>query len=191
MDKNAQSVSAYIVVAAELRDEEPREIVLPATAALCGHADEPGGFGANAGSMIVSAGGNLPRTRGFCSFALPGSITGAQVVSATLRAHQEVVFRTGYGELVVDHMDYGSQLEESDFDAPALRAAIGILSRTATIEYKTLNVTNAVRTDIDENRGRTQFRLRWADEPATDAAVFFESTINQFPPELVIRYRNP
>ena len=68
---------------------------------------------------------------------------------------------TELGRLLADHVDIGGVLSESDFDSPALTLDIGTLSTDTTLEYKTLDVTEAVKADALAGRGASAFRLRF------------------------------
>jgi hypothetical protein len=93
----------------------------------------------------------------------------------------------------VDHVDYGAALDSADYDAPALTSNTGTLSTNDAEEYKTLNVTTSVASDL-AGRTRSQFRLRFSAEnnvnfeddyvQFTDAEDFC-CTANK-PPQLVI-----
>ena len=48
---------------------------------------------------------------------------------------------------------------------------ISTLSGTATLEYKTLDVTAEARDDLADGRPCSQFRLRFNTEDGTDAGV--------------------
>jgi|LGOV01.1.fsa_nt_gb hypothetical protein len=137
--------------------------------------------------------------RGFLSFDISSIPPFANIVSATLRAYQEAVTRTPYadlGNVIVDHLDYGTTLDGTDYDLAALQSNVGTLSDNPTIEYKTLDVTTRVEADINDGRARSQYRLLYPTPTDGDSlrdAAFFTSA---YPgtgnlPELVVTYQGP
>jgi len=201
VDKNAQTVGAYIVVAADIRETTPPQMItLSATDALCGSivridSAPNGGIGYSAftSSLVV---GNEPLTpsrtyRMACSFALPN----VRVTKATLRFYQFVPgqiddpFASG-NFVIVDHIDYGNLFTESIYELAPLAANIGTLSTSLVEEYKELDVTASVKNDLTSGRGAAQFRLRFFLEPA-ESGVLFSGPGTGFPPEVVLTYRVP
>ena len=137
--------------------------------------------------------------RGFLSFDISGIPLSANIISATLRAYQEGVNGTPYadlGDVIVDHLNYGSILDGSDYDLAALQSNVGSLSNNAAIEYKTLDVTARVEADINAGRARSQYRLLLptsTDSDNSEDSAFF-TTANCCSgnlPELVITYELP
>jgi len=68
---------------------------------------------------------------------------------------------------VVDHIDYGNQLNADDWtagdpgDSQTLHSNIGVISDNATDEFKNLDVTSSVLDDYLMGRDKTQYRLRF------------------------------
>lgn len=196
VDRNAHSLQAYIVVAADLRDNPPLTLTLSGEPSLCGFVGNT--VGALAPSPIGVGAAAIPLVgpqllRGFCSFDFSSVPPGASVLSANLRFYQSEVFGDPYGvlgDLLVDHLDYGAVLDAGDFDLAALESTIGTIATDAAIGYKTLDVTAAVLNDIDASRTRSQFRARFATEVlgALHFAVF-DGTAEPNVPQLVITYR--
>jgi len=198
VDLNAVTVQAYIVVAADLRDNPRLTLRLPSQANLVGFVvngiDVFNNTDPTAGDNAV---GNSP-DRGFYSFEIQSIPAGATIVSATLRAYQTSVIGDPYttlGNVIVDHLDYGAALNASAFDAAALASNIGTLSSTPTLEYKALDVTASVVADRAAARARSQFRLRFSPLElgpgfANRLAVFDVGTgAGANPPQLVVVYR--
>jgi DNA-binding beta-propeller fold protein YncE len=156
---------------------------------------DPVGGGPKTGDLDPVLGPRLV-ARQFYSFGWTGIPSTVNVRSATLRLYQANVEGFPYanlGSVVVDHVDYGAALDSADYDAPALTSNTGTLSTNDAEEYKTLNVTTSVASDL-AGRTRSQFRLRFSAEnnvnfeddyvQFTDAEDFC-CTANK-PPQLVI-----
>lgn len=202
VDRSAHTVSAYIVVAADLRDNPVQTAVILGNPNACGtvelrrstsEASSSTGFPLTVGNRDELVDGRVDR--GFCSFDLGDRY----ILDATLRVVQFEADADSYmgGDVVVvDHVDFGPTLDGSDFDLVPLAANIGTISSDGALEAKTLNVTTAVREDIVQGRTRSQFRLRYRDdETAPTRRVRFEGYANfdgtplQNPPALIVSYR--
>ncbi|MFO7896599.1 MAG: T9SS type A sorting domain-containing protein [Candidatus Cloacimonadales bacterium] len=120
--------------------------------------------------------------RGYLAFNLPEIPDGYELISATIYVDQ--YFSAGNSELdifpiwdvtpppdtlgcIVDHINYGNQLNIDDWtagdigDPQTITSNIGELSNNANIEFKSLLVTSAVIADYQVNRDITQYRLRF------------------------------
>jgi hypothetical protein len=194
LDKAAQNVSAYIVVAADLRDNPQQTATIAPEAANCGDIDH---FGPDLLLTVDAA--QIPVTardgdysRGFCSFSLGSLPSDADVVSATLKITQ--YFISGpepLGPVVIDHMDYGT-LDESDFDLAALTTGIGTFPLSGNAVLRTLDVASQVAADRQAGRTRSQFRFRLTTESAGrdgGGATYFGPE-GAAPPALQIVYRH-
>jgi hypothetical protein len=134
--------------------------------------------------------------RGFVSFDISSIPSGKTIDEVTLRLYQKEVEGTPYsslGSLIVDHLDYGDSLGSEDLSAGAITSNIGTLTSNASIEWKDLIVTNALKADISASRTRSQFRLRFSTEATgADAWARFESGDNYMGtgnlPQLVVKY---
>jgi DNA-binding beta-propeller fold protein YncE len=175
-----------------------------------------GNFDGEAGSdsSAISVGG-APRTgdvedfftstayRQFYSFDLSRIPAGTIVISATLRLYQASVVGSPYngtlGSVIVDHVDYGTSLDGTDYGAATLLLGnVGTLSSDSSTGYKTLSVSSRVQNDLGNVRLRSQYRLRFSQLDANtnnqdDYAQFtdFEDsccTVNR-PPQLAIVVR--
>ncbi|MDH3311011.1 MAG: beta-propeller fold lactonase family protein [Gammaproteobacteria bacterium] len=145
-------------------------VVAGSSAALDGEAGSDG--------STASAGG-APRTgdveefpgistayRQFYSFDLAKIPLGTIVTAAILRFYQASVSGLPYdgtmGSVVVDHVNYGTALEGTDFAAATLLGNAGTLSRDANLGYKILEVTGQMESDLNNARLRSQYRLRFS-----------------------------
>jgi hypothetical protein len=140
--------------------------------------------------------------REFYSFDLSGVPASATITSATLRLYQEQVGGTPYaklGNVVVDHVNFGTVLHGTDYAAPALAASVGIISSDTTKGYKSLNVLSRVLADRAAARTRSQFRIRFSiqdtdGDGVSDYALFTDAEMSccvaatTQPPRLVIAY---
>ncbi|HSJ06539.1 MAG TPA: hypothetical protein VK936_07550, partial [Longimicrobiales bacterium] len=200
VDRNAHSVSVYIVVAADLRENIPQQVVLSGT--QCGSVRSDGEVDI-ANEIKVGADSppvNPKKTRGFCGFELPAVLDGKRVRSATLRMFQAEVaglaaYSSGLESVLVDHIDYGATLGGTDYDIEPLEAATATLSTDATIGFRLVEVAERVQADLDAGRRRTQFRFRWSTdilpEPGADGAYsYWDNTSDPNPPRLTIVYGN-
>lgn len=136
--------------------------------------------------------------RFFVSFDISSLAPTLHVVTATLRVTQKAVVDTPYvlGPLLVDHVEYGAVLEAGAYDRSPLASAVGTLSTDATLETKTVTVTDAVQSDLTGRRGRSQYRIRFPIETNGDdlsnQAVFHSSettVLLALRPTLIITYR--
>lgn len=171
---------------------------LGSTASLDGFQSSNGG--GNSG-VEVRAGRNVNLvTRGFVSFDLSTIPSGATIEQATLRLYQTSVigdpYGVGGGSIKVDHMDYGSSFENSDYGMSALSTSFGTLSSNATVGWKELDVADSVRNDLTSSRSRSQYRIHLVVEATggdvTGDFAYFEAAENSVgtgnTPQLVIRY---
>lgn len=188
VDKNAQSATAYVVVAADLRENPRVTHTIVGDPVRCGFVSTT----ASASGEMKVADGDNGVSVGLCSFDLPAIPAGAEILSATLRAYQESAPSNfdDNGTIVADHLVYGF-LDEDDDDSPALSSAFGTLSTNPTVEYKTLEVAAQVRADIEASRFRSQFRLRFTHFAELGGTVTFSGPAGPNPPQLVIVYHNP
>jgi hypothetical protein len=122
--------------------------------------------------------GQPPReqvVRGFVSFDLTRLPRGVEIVQAQVDYFQKGItgdpYFKGLGAVVVDAVDYGSSLDADDFDAPAVMEKIGTLSDNGLLEFKGLDVTEAVKTALANGRSRVQFRLRFSKETDDDSNI--------------------
>lgn len=122
------------------------------------------------------------------------------VVSATLRLYQLSVGGSPYtnlGNLVADHVDFGTSIDGADFTGGTLTSNIGEISTSATLGWKTMDVTTYVQRDLDRGVTSSQFRLRFTKNTDSDGDVDlsdFESAENfggtKSYPQLVVTYKD-
>lgn len=139
--------------------------------------------------------------RGFYRFDITGLPAGVNVIAATLRTGQNSVTGDPYGEfggLVVDHVDLGAGLNNTDFGAAPLAAVIGTLSTNATQEAKSVDVTGAVQADVAAARTTSDYRLYFVGAPDGEADDDFVHLTNtgvpgavNVEPVLIIDYNVP
>jgi len=148
-------------------------------------------------TWYIQIGRNATLTeRGFVSFDISSIPSGKVIDEANLRLYQGEVVGTPYsslGSLILDHLDYGDSLGNEDLNASAISSNIGTLTSNATVEWKDLIVTNALKADISSGRSRSQYRLRFTTEATgADAWARFESADNYMStgnrPQLVVKY---
>lgn len=151
---------------------------LSSTPALDGWVRSEGLVNTDNTSMLVGDSGSVDNAtyRGYLSFdltPLPASLTSTNIQSAKLTVHQQSVSGTPYADLktgvlpllssylLVDHVNYGTGLTPSDFDAPVLSNQ-GNLITTPTVGDYSKSVLDALKDDRTNNRTRSQYRLRFA-----------------------------
>ena len=136
-------------------------------------------------------------SRGFVSFSVPSEVAGKIIDQATLRLYQYQVSGTPYAsgnKLIIDHLDYGSELASDDYDRSPISSNIGALTDSPVVEWKDFSVTSAISSDVTAGHSRSQFRLRFSTETDSDSsedvAYFYSnnSGSNTYPPQLVIKY---
>jgi hypothetical protein len=182
-----------------------RQLFKPSETQTLGAAASLDGFrasnlGGNNNIEIRAGRNNALIYRGFVSFdltALPNDIT---VEKAVLKIYQAQIVGNPYGiggNLVVDHLDYGTSLDSSDYNRTATASNIGVLADNATLGMKELEVTERVKNDLSSSRTHSQYRLRFATEtvggsPSGDIA-YFESQENTLHtgnlPQLVVTFK--
>jgi hypothetical protein len=193
VDRNAHSVSVYIVVAADLRDNPIHETTMLPGAMQCGVVERRDGAetSINVAGDLFSAGffddGNRTITwRLFCGFNLPADFAGASVKQATLRMHQRDANGSPF-PAVVDHVDFGPELDAADYSTTPLAANMGMQSNDETIGYRELDVTAAVQDDASSGRSRSQFRVVLLSPEPNSFVSFSRPEPNA--PELVVVWR--
>lgn len=155
----------------------PYGVFVDVTPVVAGSSAALDGEAGNDGSTATA--GGAPRTgdvedfpgistayRQFYSFDIAKIPLGTIVTAAILRLYQAGVTGLPYdgtlGSVVVDHVDYGTALESADFAAATLLGSSSALSSDANLGYKILEVTNRLKSDLDNARLRSQYRLRFS-----------------------------
>jgi hypothetical protein len=155
--------------------------------------------GGNLGVEIRAGRNTNLITRGFISFDLSSIPSSATVESVTLRLYQTGVVGTPYdvgGRLKIDHLDFGSSLENADYNTPSISASFTTLTDNPTAEWKEADVTDTLRNDLTNSRPRSQFRIHFATEniggTVSGDFAYFESADNSTGtsniPQLVVKY---
>lgn len=151
-------------------------------------------------TLEIRAGRNVNLiTRGFVSFGTASIPGGATIQKATLRLYQVKIIGDPYGagiRVMVDHLDYGDSLEHADYGAAAISASFATLSENATLGWKEVDVTDAVRNDRSTGRERSQFRIHMTTENQGGTVqgdfAYFESADNNQgsgnTPQLLVTY---
>lgn len=173
------------------------------TKIITSEASLDGFRGSNGGGnygLDIRTGRNLYLVhRGFVSFDLSTLPEGATITEATLRIYQYKTVGDPYGvggKVVVDHLDYGDSLGNEDYSSAAILSSFVTLTQNDVIEWKDAEVTDRVVDDIDNNRGRSQYRIHHETESAggshTGDFAYYESAENNGgtgnSPQLVIKY---
>ena len=154
--------------------DDGTDVTLLADPAVHGWVTNLGGSVSFGGSVVVgdSSGNPTLAARGIMRFQLTDIPAGATIESATLRVYQMLVEGTPYadlGDLLVDHVDAGAGLSADDFAGGTLQANMGVLSTSAALEIKSLDVRAAVQAALDGGTGRVDFRFRFETETDGDA----------------------
>jgi hypothetical protein len=111
--------------------------------------------------------------RGFMSFNLSGLPAGATIQSIELRFYQQEVRGDPYsklGNLALERVDYGSNLDPGDFATPALDSGT-IGQQTAPGAWYVISDPTLVtwlETELGAGRSRLQLRLRFSQETDGD-----------------------
>jgi len=141
------------------------------------------------------------RYRSYASFELPQIPDGYEVDSVYIRLYQSGAIGnefTGFpiwnvpgGDTmfcIMDHIDYGDYLDSSDWtkgdpgDYGTLHTNIGIISDSAEVGYRYLDITTYVLDDYN-NRDKTQYRIRFPIETDWDYlgdGLFFITSDSDF-----------
>lgn len=128
------------------------------------------------------------QSRGLLGFDI-SSIQGKTVLSATLRVYLAYNFGGSYN-VIVDHINFGNSMTEDDYSLNTLSANIGTISNNDTLEWKELDVTSYVQSDLAAPRTSSQYRFILdtvdANTKAFEDAENAQGTGNR--PELVVTY---
>ncbi len=138
--------------------------------------------------------------RSFVSFDLSSIPKNTNVESATLRLYQTDTEGNPYvagGNLMIDHVDYGNSLEGEDYTLPPLATGIATLTTNGNVEWKEVEVAEAVRSDLANLRLRTGIRIRFTTEKiggqGNGDTASFEAAENSSGtgnvPQLIIKYK--
>jgi hypothetical protein len=192
VDKNANTVAAYIVVAADLRDNPVQTLTILPEPENCSY-HESGDPTLRLNPEILRVGG-IVRYRSVCSFSLQGVPAGVDILSADFRVFQieGSLGTAGDPQVIIDHVDYGT-LETGDFTPyfePALDEGIGTLPIANGPAFETLDVAPEVNADLTASRARFQLRLRTSEVIGAGFA-HYAGPGSDVPPQITITYRKP
>jgi len=127
--------------------------------------------------------------RSFISFELPNIPQGYTLDSAYIRLYQVNSFGNSiYGQFpiwdvlgentmycIMDHIDYGDYIDPGDWtagdisDSGTLCSNIGIISDSCEEGHRYLDITSCVQNDYDNNRNKTQYRIRFTIDTDWDS----------------------
>lgn len=174
-----------------------KTMTLSATASLDGFRSSNGG--GNDG-LDIRAGRNVNLvTRGFVSFDITGIPASATITEATLRLYQTKTIGNPYGvggNLKVDHLDYGTSLDDPDYGTASLISNFATVTTNASVEWKDVVATDQFKNDRSASRTRSQFRIHFTSEvtggDVTGDFAYYESANNSEgtgnTPQLVVKY---
>ena len=197
VDRDAQSVAVYFVVAADVRDHYTLlTTTIPAEQERSGYVNSSG-FVSTA--HLAGDGSDNSSSRMFFSFDLGVLPRDAIVVAARLQG-EDSGGGSGdpygdLGDLLVDHVELGAGLDAGDFASPALEETVGTFS-TARFGTKSLEVTLQLLADLGAGRTHSEYRVGFArltdDDGEIDSAVFHDEELaRDHGPRLVVIYRRP
>jgi hypothetical protein len=175
----------------------PKNRIIYSTPALDGFRSS--NSGGNDVSEIRAGRNESLVSRGFVSFNISDIPSGATIILATLRLYQTQIIGNPYSvseSLKVDHLTFGDSLDASDYGAAALSSSFTTLSQSKVIEWKEIEVSNAVKDDIANARTKSQFRIHFRTEntggDATGDFAYFEAAENTMKsgnlPQLIVKY---
>lgn len=152
------------------------------------------------GPFVMGGAGSLNRN-GLWSFDLSSIPNNATITSATLR-----LFVSGaandpagaMGQFLVDHVNFGATFPAAVGLINVLDFNFAQITDLTTIGERLVNVATEVQDDIDNTRGRSQYRVRGAvgtnNDAITDQTIFTDAdnTANAANrPMLIIEYTTP
>ncbi|HSJ53859.1 MAG TPA: hypothetical protein VLC52_08920, partial [Anaerolineae bacterium] len=137
--------------------------------------------------------------RGFLSFNLSDLPAGATIESVELRFYQQEILGSPYaklGNLVLERVDFGSNLDADDFSTPALDSGTIAQQTSAGAWYVISDPTLVtwLEREASAGRSRLQLRLRFAQETDGDGEEDYVSLLGggllsgQNAPQLIVVY---
>ena len=195
MDKAAQSVSVYILVAADVRDAAPKTLALTPVAAGCGTASvSPGPLTADPGPLQPGRGVASQRT-GLCTFELPDLLKDKSIVGATLTLNQVSMtdaFAQAGGWIRAQSAIFPVPMPNdvmANNNTTILNDSLATLSDSPEAGPRSVDVLSAVAADLAAGRIRTQYRLDSRPSNLEGGAEFSGVTGGATDPRLVVSYR--
>jgi hypothetical protein len=190
VDRNANTVAAYIVVAADLRDNPIQTLtILPEPGNCSYHSRAEEVFRIDPDTLKV---GTVVDTRSLCSFELQDVPAGVEILSADLRVFQIEAGGAveNLSSVLVDHMDYGTlDLDFLDYSRTALTPLIGSFPVETSPTFQTVDVISEVNADLAASRTRSQYRFRVDQVSGPSAVVRLAGPGSGVPPQITITYR--
>ncbi len=177
-------------------------VEIPSIASMDGHV-RSNGFVSTSGTMLLT--GDCDQIfngvgfRQFYSFDISSIPKDIDIINATLYLYMANVSQSpfsNHGNVTVDHLDYGSSLDATDYDTGAIQSDIGVLANNYILEYKALDVTSSVQNDYSFMRTHSQYRIRFSiqdsDSDSETECVSFNDAEDSFslnkPPKLIVQY---
>ena len=195
VDKAAQSVSIYILVAADVRDAEPKSLALTPVAAGCGTAGgSPGGATVSLGAMRPGRSTSSDRV-GLCTFELPDLLKDKSVVSATLTLEQVSMtdaFAQAGGRIRAQSAVFPVPMPDNVFannNTTILNDSLATLSDSPEAGPRSVDVLGAVMADLAAGRTLTQYRLDSRPTGLVGDTEFAGVTGDETDPRLIVTYR--
>ena len=192
VDKAAQSVSIYILVAADVRDAAPKTVTLTPVEAGCGTAgSNSNGEFALPGTIFVGFVG-VGTNHGVCTFELPALLEDRTIVSATLTLQQSAVdvdFEAG-GHVIAQSVVIPVPMPDNvTNETTVILSDLGTLSDSPELGPRSIDVLAALVGDIAAGRNRSQYRFNSVPTNLVQAIRFAGVTGGDDDPELVVTYR--
>jgi hypothetical protein len=173
-EDNNQYTSVIQVIEVEM---EPVTLTLLSEGILDGYLLNDG-TGSSSRDILIGNGEVISTTgelvaRGFMSFDLSDIPAGATIESAELRFYQKEIEGSPYqklGNLVLEHVHYGTRFDESAYDTSALSTAVLQLESSPDAWYILSDHTIAdwIQDSLAAGLSRQQFRLQFSQETDGD-----------------------
>jgi hypothetical protein len=156
---------------------QPETVTLRSEGALDGYWLNDGS-GSNSEDILVGNGDEVDPVgelvaRGFMSFDVSGIPAGSAIDSVELRFYQKEIQGDPYGKLgnlLLEHVDYGSSLGDSAYSAPAIASALLDIESDPGAWYIMSDPTilSWVQSNLEAGRSRFQLRLQFRQETDGD-----------------------
>jgi hypothetical protein len=201
VDKAAFDAAVYLVVAADLRENLPQQVRIPASE--CKRLARDGDSFNEILTLSLTISANIydfGTERVTCSFPL-GDLAGRRVKQATVRFIQDFTegspYDNGLAPVVMDWMTWTGTPSAQDLwlgagDVSTQSVNIGTLSdRDEDDTERTLDVTARVLGDLGAGRAATRYRIRFLhdDGSASGSTGFHKDGPDS--PVLIVEYVNP
>ena len=184
---DATSVTASVIVAADLRDNPLRTARLAITDELCGTVSTFGEITLGDNPLLIGArliGEDIHRYRSFCSFHNSLPQVDLRISTAKLRIYTG---RDQDGEPYVEPLPFGATIDGGDYGLPSI-ATLREMTRTADdreVQYEG-SLTSEIQRASDARDAEFQFRIGAKNEGDTFNAFHGPEAFRR--PELEITY---